>query len=515
MAQFQSVVIERIPREENERADSLSKLASASAQCEANPILKAALEAPSIDLPEEVRVVLEENNWRAPLIKYLAKGELPQEEESRKRALRQAPRFYLEGEELYKREMAKVENNGAASTKAKGDMSPNNHKTGSRANKTGKINEYSAWSKVEREKQKLQKQHQSAKMLLANSSLEAAGFNSIAPGSTTTGSARGPSRGETPSVAAFSLTGADGDKAEGSRINTSEGVPSIISSRESSSELGVLTGSLVELLQQTLVLSQERVMISNELPLADSNRLFGAPQSPNLVTLSRRAVPPHLQLLLSVLQLDLQELSSRRGRFRLPVSLSNKVKGVLLSSNDSRDTWSGRIRPVSGTRFGRRNIHLHPFWRRKAKLGTFLMAPPAACGPRRLGSQISRGLTLAPTEEDPEQSVERVLPCLASSLLTSERTRAGLNFPPGTKRGKTVRKIEATTGQGTQNPNSLLSISRTGSKHGTGNGLKRLHPLSRKQRGTIFPKPPSRLATSPRPYQEEILFPVLGGSFRS
>ncbi|KAF7810697.1 gag-pol polyprotein [Senna tora] len=81
---FQSVVIERIPREENERADSLSKLASASARCGANPILKAALEAPSIDVPEEVRVVLEENNWRALLIKYLAKGELPQEEESEK-----------------------------------------------------------------------------------------------------------------------------------------------------------------------------------------------------------------------------------------------------------------------------------------------------------------------------------------------------------------------------------------------------------------------------------------------
>ncbi|KAF7810691.1 serine/threonine-protein kinase PRP4-like protein [Senna tora] len=169
---FQSVVIERIPREENEWADSLSKLASASARCGANPILKAALEAPSIDVPEEVRVVLEENNWRAPLIN------------------------------------------------------------------------------------------------------------------------------EAPSVAAFSFTGADGDKAEDSRINTSEGIL----------ELGVLTGSLVELLQQTLVLSQERVMISNELPLAVSNRLFGVPQSPNLVTLSRRAVPPHLQLLLSVLQLDLQEL---------------------------------------------------------------------------------------------------------------------------------------------------------------------------------------------------------------
>ncbi|KAF7810681.1 Retrovirus-related Pol polyprotein from transposon 297 family [Senna tora] len=49
-----SVVTERIPKEENERADSLSKLASASARCGANPILKAALEAPSIDVPEEL-----------------------------------------------------------------------------------------------------------------------------------------------------------------------------------------------------------------------------------------------------------------------------------------------------------------------------------------------------------------------------------------------------------------------------------------------------------------------------
>ncbi|KAF7807940.1 uncharacterized protein G2W53_040101 [Senna tora] len=100
---FQKVVVERVPREENDRADSLSKLASASARSGANPILKASLETPSIDVPEEVGVIFEKDDWRVPLIKYLAKGELPQEEEPRKKVLRQIPRFYLEGEELYKR----------------------------------------------------------------------------------------------------------------------------------------------------------------------------------------------------------------------------------------------------------------------------------------------------------------------------------------------------------------------------------------------------------------------------
>ncbi|KAF7811851.1 Retrovirus-related Pol polyprotein [Senna tora] len=55
------------PREENERADSLSKLASASARCGANPILKAALKTPSIDVPEEVGVIFESDDWRMPL----------------------------------------------------------------------------------------------------------------------------------------------------------------------------------------------------------------------------------------------------------------------------------------------------------------------------------------------------------------------------------------------------------------------------------------------------------------
>ncbi|KAF7842323.1 uncharacterized protein G2W53_004621 [Senna tora] len=50
---FQKVVIERIPREENERADSLSKLSSASARCGANPILKARGAAPGRRVPQE------------------------------------------------------------------------------------------------------------------------------------------------------------------------------------------------------------------------------------------------------------------------------------------------------------------------------------------------------------------------------------------------------------------------------------------------------------------------------
>ncbi|KAF7807414.1 gag-pol polyprotein [Senna tora] len=84
-------------------ANSLSKLASASVRCGAKSILKASLYTPSIDEPGEVKMILEENDWRAPLVKYLSKGELPEGEDIRGRILRQASRFYLEREELYRR----------------------------------------------------------------------------------------------------------------------------------------------------------------------------------------------------------------------------------------------------------------------------------------------------------------------------------------------------------------------------------------------------------------------------
>ncbi|KAF7821773.1 Retrovirus-related Pol polyprotein from transposon 17.6 [Senna tora] len=73
MEQFLNVTLERIPRDQNEREDSPSKLASASARYGANPILKASLEIPSIDDSGEVSMILEENNWRISLVQYLAR----------------------------------------------------------------------------------------------------------------------------------------------------------------------------------------------------------------------------------------------------------------------------------------------------------------------------------------------------------------------------------------------------------------------------------------------------------
>ncbi|KAF7842368.1 gag-pol polyprotein [Senna tora] len=395
MAQFQKVVVERVPREENDRADNLSKLASASARCGANPILKASLETPSIDVPEEVGVIFEKDDWRVPLIKYLAKGELPQEEEPRNKG-------------------AIFKSKGAPASGSPQHISPK------RKAASGSLIDGSTWG----------------------ASDSSGGPAKVGTESPTPSSAPSVACASIPSkvswAVAFPLARAEGDAGEGSKVNASKGVPSNISSGDGSCsydgarvarksfhslslffqgilQLITLAASLAEPLKETFIFAHEGTVVRNEFPLTINSRLFGTPQSLIFLIQSSGAILPYLQLLLSILQLDFQEL--------LP-SASGSIGALrtLLGGGSNRNTRDWKTRPILATRLRRGSRHLRAFRRGGAKLG--------------------------------------VLPM--------------------------------TTGQSTQNPDYLLSSSRASPKHRAGNGLKRLYPLSGKQRGTILSEPPDR-----------------------
>ncbi|KAF7845297.1 gag-pol polyprotein [Senna tora] len=249
IAQFQKLVVERVPREENDRADSLSKLASASARCGANPILKASLETPSIDVPEEVGVIFEKDDWRVPLIKYLAKGELPQEEESRA-------------------------SDGSAKVGTE-RPTPSSAPSTTCASTPGKVSGAIAFSLARAEGEAPSKEPPAWKCQQCCSLLP--------HGAGSYGGAR---------VARKSLH-------------------SLSLFFQGILQLSILAAGLAEPLKETLIFAHEGAVIRNKFPLTINNRLFGTPQSLIFLIQSKGAILPYLQLLLSILQLDFKKLLVR------------------------------------------------------------------------------------------------------------------------------------------------------------------------------------------------------------
>ncbi|KAF7830803.1 uncharacterized protein G2W53_013136 [Senna tora] len=267
---FQKLVVERVPREENDRADSLSKLASASARCGTNPILKASLETPSIDVPEEVGVILEKDDWRVPLIKYLAKGELPQEEEPRFGS--SASASLIDGSTW-----------GASDSSAKiGTESPTSSSAPSAAcaSAPGKVSWAIAFSlaRTEGDAGEGSKVHM-AELEVSLRIEETYLPQAIAP-------------------PPFHGTGTVARKSLHSLSLFFQGIL----------QLSILAANLAEPLKETLIFAHEGAVICNKFPLTINSRLFGTPQSFIFLIQGRGAILPYLQLLLSILQLDFKEL---------------------------------------------------------------------------------------------------------------------------------------------------------------------------------------------------------------
>ena len=93
----------QIPREENESADRLAKIASAEFMNASEQVLSFVQTSSLIDDRRQIQEIDVEENWTTPLLAYLQSGTLPDGKDAARKLKIQASRFVLVGDVLYKR----------------------------------------------------------------------------------------------------------------------------------------------------------------------------------------------------------------------------------------------------------------------------------------------------------------------------------------------------------------------------------------------------------------------------
>ncbi|XP_073137510.1 uncharacterized protein [Henckelia pumila] len=97
---FDEVIFEQIPRESNEKADSLAKMASSLHNWKNREVVVRVELTPSTELTP---LAQEESDWRKELLKYMEKGELPRDSKKAYRLKQRSLRFVMVEGVLYKR----------------------------------------------------------------------------------------------------------------------------------------------------------------------------------------------------------------------------------------------------------------------------------------------------------------------------------------------------------------------------------------------------------------------------
>ncbi|KAK0599856.1 hypothetical protein LWI29_009234 [Acer saccharum] len=119
------VVVNQIPREENEKADALSKLALATMSIRSKAILVAHLTKPSTAEPEEVMITEirpSPGDWTAQLRKYLEENVLSEDVVEAKRIKYRSTRYTILRGELYRRGFSKVLQRSTRYTILRGEL---------------------------------------------------------------------------------------------------------------------------------------------------------------------------------------------------------------------------------------------------------------------------------------------------------------------------------------------------------------------------------------------------------
>ncbi|KAL2240234.1 UNVERIFIED_CONTAM: Retrovirus-related Pol polyprotein from transposon [Sesamum indicum] len=102
MKKFERCTISQIPRDENMRADALSRFGSSIEGVKERKITVLVKTQPAIE-EAEVHLVEAKESWKTPFIRYLKHGELPSDAIAVKRLQFKANRFTMIGDDLYKR----------------------------------------------------------------------------------------------------------------------------------------------------------------------------------------------------------------------------------------------------------------------------------------------------------------------------------------------------------------------------------------------------------------------------
>nr|KYP70634.1 Retrovirus-related Pol polyprotein from transposon opus [Cajanus cajan] len=102
---FQEFTLNHVPREQNSRADLLSKLASTKKPGATRSVIQETLTQPSINAPQGSVLFIQEelDSWMGPYIAYLTRGELPEDKREASLIQSESPRFVVINERLYRR----------------------------------------------------------------------------------------------------------------------------------------------------------------------------------------------------------------------------------------------------------------------------------------------------------------------------------------------------------------------------------------------------------------------------
>jgi len=100
IARFKKVTVEHIHREDNTRADALSRLATTKKKSHHKFVVQIHLKNPSVG-EAECLAVIEVDTWMNPIIQYLELGTCKPEVEKTMR--QQSARYTMIGQDLYKR----------------------------------------------------------------------------------------------------------------------------------------------------------------------------------------------------------------------------------------------------------------------------------------------------------------------------------------------------------------------------------------------------------------------------
>ncbi|RDX78897.1 Retrovirus-related Pol polyprotein from transposon opus, partial [Mucuna pruriens] len=99
---FEKFALIHVPRNQNERADLLAKLASTQRRGQHKSVIHESLSNPIVNR-QEVGTVEEGNTWMSPLIEYLVKDRLPKNVQRAKKIRREASRYVMVSQNLYRR----------------------------------------------------------------------------------------------------------------------------------------------------------------------------------------------------------------------------------------------------------------------------------------------------------------------------------------------------------------------------------------------------------------------------
>ncbi|RDX61575.1 rnhA, partial [Mucuna pruriens] len=104
-AGFEKFKLVHVPREQNERADLLAKLASTQRRGQLWSVIHENVELPTVD-KEEICNIEGEETWMTPLIQYLQEGKINENEGEAKRLIKEAAKYTLVGQRLYRKGFA-------------------------------------------------------------------------------------------------------------------------------------------------------------------------------------------------------------------------------------------------------------------------------------------------------------------------------------------------------------------------------------------------------------------------